>query len=570
MNSSGKFSYAFRKSPLLRAVFALILVMLAVAGIFIFTIRTTPTPEITSINPSMGNPGDLVTIKGKNFGNERDMAYVEFSGNRLTASSYVSWTDDTIKVIIPANIQNGLVVVGNNKHRSSPSFFANENDIPVEVKETVKPTVPVISGLSKSPVAVGESITITGNNFGDTRGSSRVLWTIDYDRELAGNEMPSINLLTNNMIACSDSDYDYESWTNESITVRVPSGVCNGVVMVETSKGCSEPAYVEIRSNYGSKEYTGKKTYLIQYTADISDIVVKGPATITLRCPLPPVSEFQGASENTEIKPLPTLENYHQTLIHQLNVEKNRLFKSTFTQTFVIPVYEVKTTVGASAKSATSYKNMISQGLLTKKTAATEMIPADNESIVELAKKIIGKQKVPYTQAKLVFDYMVAEYKFDTRERKAEADPLDLLRRDRGDAYDFAVFYAALLRSLGIPCMVNSGFLVAQDMTSKTHFWNEIYVVGLGWIPVDVAMACGLEFGTWPDKPSDSNYYFGNLDNHRVTFSYDLNDIKPFAHDSKVVQRPRTFAMQNFWEESTSEVTSYSSYWSDPVVKGIY
>lgn len=546
----------------------MIIIAIAVTGIFIFTIRTTPTPEIYSITPPVGNPGDLVTIKGKNFGNERDMNYVEFSGNRLTASSYVAWTDDTIKVIIPANIQNGLVVVGNAKHRSSPSFFANENDIPVEVKATPKPVIPIITDLSVDSAAVGEAVTIKGSNFGEARGNSRVLWTVDYEGVLAQEEIPSLNLLTDHMIACSESDYDYESWTNDAITVRVPSGAFSGVVVVETARGMSEPFYIDVDTKIGTKELVNQKTYLVQYSADVSDIYVKSPATITLRCPIPPVYEVQPSIENTETRPEPTLANYHQTLIHQLNVDKNRVGKTSFSQTFVIPVYEVRTHVNA-ARVSQSYKS-ISKGLYERKIAATDTIPANNEQIVELGKKIIGREKNPYRQAKLVFDYMVREFKIDTRDRKAEADPLELLHRERGDAYDFAVVYASILRSLKIPCMVNSGFLASQDMMAKTHFWNEFYVAGFGWVPVDTAMAAGLEFGKWADKPADMGYYFGNQDNHRVTFSRDLNDIKPFAHDSNVVQRPRTFAMQNFWEESTSEVVSYSSYWSDPVVKGIY
>lgn len=569
MNSTGRISYIFRKSPLIRAVLLLFILALAVTGIFIFTIRTTPTPEIDYINPPVGNPGDIVVIKGKNFGHERDMNYVEFSGNRLTASNYVSWSDDTIKVIIPANIQNGLVVVGNGKHRSRPSFFANLSDIPVEVQAAEKTTQPVITELDTKTPAIGDLVVISGNNFGESRGTSRVLWTCDYEGLVASSEFPSINEYTQNMIACSESESDYVRWGNNSISVRVPSGATSGVLVVETERGQSEPFYVDIDTKVGTKELVSKHTYVVQYVTEVSDISATGTGTITLRCPIPVTFEAQPEIENTEIDPSPTIDNFHQTVIHQLNVDKNTVGTKTFLQTFVIPVYEIKTHVN-SAKVYKTYSYM-NQTLFDQKTAASTLVPADNEKIVELAAKIIGKETNNYRKARLVYDYMIKEYKYSDRERKSADDPVDLLRRERGDSYDFAVIYCALLRALKIPCIVDSGLLVDQSTESRTHFWNEFYVAGFGWVPVDVTLAAGEAVPVWTDATEDAvNYYFGNLDSHRITFSRDLNDIKPFAHDSKVETIGRTFALQNFWEETTSTVESYSSDWSDPVISGIY
>ena len=569
MNSTGKISYFFRKSPLVRAVLTLFVLGLAVAGIFIFTIKTTPTPEIDYINPPVGNPGDIVIIKGKNFGHVRDMNYVEFSGNRLTASNYLSWTDDTIKVIIPANIQNGLVVVGNAKHRSRPSFFANLSDIPVEVQAAEKSTVPFISGLDLKTPAVGDLVVISGNNFGDSRGTSRVLWTCDYDGHVASMEFPSVNDLTKNMIACSEIESDYVRWGNNSISVRVPSGATSGVLVVETDRGKSEPYHVTIDAKVGTKELVSKHTFVVQYVTEISNISATGTGTITLRAPIPAVFEAQPEIENTEITPPPTIDNFHQTVIHQLSVDKNTVGTKTFLQTFVIPVYEVRTNINAS-KVYKTY-NYMNQTLFEQKTAASSLVPADNEKIVELAQKIIGKETNNYRKARLVYDYMTREYKYSDHERKSADDPLELLRRERGDAYDFAVVYCALLRALKIPCIVDSGLLINQDTTSKLHFWNEVYVAGFGWVPVDVTLAAGGPVPVWTDTVTDpENYYFGNLDSHRVTFSRDLNDIKPFAHDSMVQSFTRTYALQSFWEETTSTVERYTSEWSEPVISGIY
>ena len=133
MNSSGKFSYLFRKYPLLRVLGIGSIVAIIIFSIYFISFQTKLIPEIESIVPPVGSPGDVILINGKNFGNNRDMNYVEIAGTRLTASSYISWTDNCIKLVLPANVKDGLVYVGIKDMRSNPSLFANEVDIPIPV-----------------------------------------------------------------------------------------------------------------------------------------------------------------------------------------------------------------------------------------------------------------------------------------------------------------------------------------------------------------------------------------------------------------------------------------------------
>ena len=135
MNSSNRLSYIFRKYSLVRATLILFVVSVAVFIVFITSKNKKAEPVIESLTPSVGSPGDIVVINGKNFGDTRDMSYVEFAGSKLTASAYIFWSDDCIKLVLPANVQDGLVVVGTKDMRSKPALFANEIDIPVPVPE---------------------------------------------------------------------------------------------------------------------------------------------------------------------------------------------------------------------------------------------------------------------------------------------------------------------------------------------------------------------------------------------------------------------------------------------------
>jgi len=145
VDSSGKFSYSFRRYPLLRWFIGIFVILVILGSVFIFNYRTKAVPVINSIVPPVGSPGDLVVINGANFGDTRDMSYVEIAGAKLTASSYISWTDNCIKIVLPANVQDGLVVVGTKEERSKPALFANEVDIPVPVPAVQQVTKPVYS-----------------------------------------------------------------------------------------------------------------------------------------------------------------------------------------------------------------------------------------------------------------------------------------------------------------------------------------------------------------------------------------------------------------------------------------
>lgn len=59
----------------------------------------------------------------------------------------------------------------------------------------------------------------------------------------------------------------------------------------------------------------------------------------------------------------------------------------------------------------------------------------------------------------------------------------------RGDCGEYAFLYAALCRSLGIPCRVLVGTLLGRRLLGRRmlpHAWNEIYLAEDGWVRVDV------------------------------------------------------------------------------------
>ena len=569
MDYSGNFSYLFRKYTQVRVACFLALAAIAISVVVIIGYKNKPVPEIEEIIPPVGSPGDVVVIKGKNFGDVRDMSYVEFAGSKLTASSYISWQDDSIKLVLPSNIQDGLVVVGVKNQRSKPALFANEVDIPVPVTQSFQTTKPVISSLSSSKLGVGALLTIYGNNFGASRGQSKVYFTCDYDKAVSEASFLTSTIKHSNVVCASDFDDDYEYWNNNEIRVRVPDGAYTGIVFVDTGREQSDSVEFTVLSNAGTKSYNGKKVYLVQYSADISDVMTTDVSTITLRCPVPVTSASQPTLEFTEITPSPVLQNYQNCIIHQITKNRNNLPKSIFKQSFAVSVCEINTNVKAAGIG--SYKNM-NQTLYEKYTKADAVVLSEDETVIVLANEIVGKETNAYTKAQLIYKYIIDNYSVLDKVRKNDADPLDMLKTASGDAYDYAVIFASLSRAAGIPTLIDSGILIGQDLTTQAHWWNEVYLYGFGWLPVDVSLGDGLEYKVWTENMTSApvEYYFGNMDSHHIVFSRGYNDIKPFAQDNKTVKYPKSFALQSIWEEASSNTAKYSSYWSVPSIKGVY
>ncbi|MDE5581768.1 MAG: IPT/TIG domain-containing protein [Treponemataceae bacterium] len=579
-----RFSYILRKHPVARlaAIFALVTI-----GIFLllfFSKNTARRPTLSAISPEVGKPGDILVLRGNDFGEERGSGYVEICGSRITGSGYVSWKNDEIRVLIPANIDGGFVYVVTHGGKSEPEFFTNEEAIPIFAPPNPMLNVPIISEISPANPSIGQLITITGKNFGNEKRNSAVYFSsrpqdvsVEAVRELGSdsekNEYIPLASKFQNFLLPSDYDFDYEYWSETEIRVRVPDGTQNGSLFVVTENGVSAREPLSITRRVGEKKFTTKHTYLIQTETSISSIRGKSGGTITLHFPHPVAYSQQTQINITETVPAPALLNYRGTSIFQttLNVDSDKPNSSekkfSAKQTFVIERSSAETKINRDYVHAFNQKNRM---LYRTYTRADEIIPANAPEILELLPNIYSNVTNPYRRAEMIFDYMTTNFRLTEKSRRQDSDSLDLTKHKRGDAYDFAVVYTALLRAAGIPARMLSGILVNADRRTQNHWWSEFYLEDFGWVPVDAALGAGMEFEPFQNERHSPKYYFGNIDAQHIAFSLAQNVIKPSALNSNIVRIPHSFAAQSVWEESPAEIKSYSSHWPVPSVLGIY
>ncbi len=117
----------------------------------IFNIVEKPQPTVTNVEPGEAMVGETVTITGTDFGSDESAVVVSFSG---TEASITSFSDTEIQVTVP-NVDSGNLVV-----------TVEGVEIYTENFNITEPQQPTVTSVEPGEAMVGETVTITGTDFG--------------------------------------------------------------------------------------------------------------------------------------------------------------------------------------------------------------------------------------------------------------------------------------------------------------------------------------------------------------------------------------------------------------------
>jgi transglutaminase-like putative cysteine protease len=104
--------------------------------------------------------------------------------------------------------------------------------------------------------------------------------------------------------------------------------------------------------------------------------------------------------------------------------------------------------------------------------------------------------------------------------------------------------------------------MVYGNKQTVNHWWSEIYINGIGWIPVDPALGDDMSLSDLPVRESNSDYYFGNIGSQHITFSRGNIDLKKINPDGNIRTKERFYSFQDIYEESSRNVEDYKAVWS--------
>lgn len=174
-----------------------------------------------------------------------------------------------------------------------------------------------------------------------------------------------------------------------------------------------------------------------------------------------------------------------------------------------------------------------------------ELVPDDR--VQRLAQQVVDGEENPVRQARLLYDWVLAnrdhEAKVHGSREVGQASEGSFGRENAtGNSTDLHALFTALARACGIPTRMVQGSLLKYELDGierdqGLHCWVEFFASGIGWIPLDVALAdiyvgdfaINTENASFvrlstPDgyrgpEPDKVAYYFGHLDTRRITWS---------------------------------------------------
>jgi len=102
-------------------------------------------------------------------------------------------------------------------------------------------------------------------------------------------------------------------------------------------------------------------------------------------------------------------------------------------------------------------------------------------------KEVVGDETNPYFMARKLYDFLIGRINYQMIGGWDIAPTV--IERGTGSCSEYTFSYIALCRAVGIPARYVGALVVrGEDSSVDTafHRWAEIYLPGIGWIPVDV------------------------------------------------------------------------------------
>ena len=516
------------------------------------------TPLISSIDPKIGRMGEIITLKGNNFGALREESFVSIAGTAPTSSSYYTWQDDTIAVRVPESGESGLVFVHVKGKRSNGVLFSNSAAVPRPIEGEDLGLEPKIASVSPQIGSPGTLITITGNNFDGSRGDGGVFFSWDF-------EAPANPFVVREpeFIEVSENELGYEYWSAREIRVRLPDGAVSGNLEIRTLNGRSRPVFFDVSGKPCYKNFTDKRSYTVSYSVDVRILEATRPNTLYLWIPQPVVSPSQRNVRLISRSAKPYVESHRGVSLFKLeNLTAGS--NHTINLSFNVEVYAQET--GMRHLSVKQEKTP----LLSMYTESSKLIPSDNAKIIATVNNIAGREQNPYFKARMLYDWIIANVRVTESPPSSVKSVVDAMEQKTADPYNTALLFTTMTRAAGLPCIPVAGVLVNRGGQTLRHYWAELWIDGFGWLPIDPAMGAGAVPESFVTKQDVVNYYFGNLDSQRIAFSRGELNLSQMESRGRPVSHTQSYSLQSIWEEAVGGLESYSSLWGDITISGVY
>ncbi len=525
-----------------------VLAILTLAGGALLLL-TIFNPELSAIDPSTPKPNDIVSVVGRNFG--RAPGALLFDGIPLQAHSIHVWSPDFISFHMPNNIdQAGVQVRTALGLVSNPLMIADMSRVPLAAtpREALEFHPNIASVVPSSGLLIGKLIALRGSHFGDP----------DPDSSLYFSKVPSISTLDTedsaNFIKVGSGDLLVERWSDTSIEVRIPSGVENGYIFVRTKSGSSNTYPISLSRAPGRIQNGDAASYTLSDSVSLRVGGVAPDGNISIFMPIPVTSKQQSVS-------IEIVQGLDQRGASS-DAWQEFKFNPAHLGARSVEIVRRYTIEVSAAKADIATGSIQSLGataprFLAPYLVADALVPSSEPQIIAAAATIRKKDKNTYRQIALASQWVFSNFKLNA----TIGDPRAALSSKTGDIRALALLDCAVLRALDIPSVPVSGFLVGEGSSLIPHYWAKYFLLGIGWIPFDPALATGKSPQGFSGGFPDRLMYYRGIDDRHIEMAVGYHALPP-VQPGAVKKSSVPWSLFDYDEVAYG--VNYSSTWSVP------
>ncbi len=515
-------------------------------------------PRIESVDLTAEGRGSRLTISGEQFGTARGRSRIILAGQPLPSSEYLAWDEEEVIVRIPAEASSGLVYLERGSRLSNGVMVTLRKDLPTLALTERRGVGPLIGEIEPVRGQIGEVITLRGRHFGRDKGESSVQFS------WAG-PVPSRTI--------TPQQWEYLSWSDREIVVRVPDGATAGPVYVQTAQGRSRGVEFEVPFPLGGIEYRDPESFAVLVSVEVDRISLPdtaptdatptdtpaGPPELYLWLSNPVETPAQGPVQLVSQTREPLFDDVDGLAVYRTILDNTT--PRVLNRLFLVERYRIETDV----ERLTVGLDMPEE-LLERYGRADSRAPSDSPEIGDIVRRLVAPGAHPYEIGRRLFEYVAGTYEAVDIERTA--DVLQLIESRRGNSQALSTLFVALARRAGLPARLQSGILVLPGGAVR-HCWADFYVPAVGWIPVDAALELGLHHERIPEEERLESY-LGAVDANRVVFSAGIARPRPMHPDGLRSRVGEHYSLQQFYEEIVGDVDSHRTRWYDIQIVGEY
>ena len=522
----------------------------AVLGAFlVLVIRYQRRPTILELNKLKATPGDQIEIRGKAFGRGMDSSKLLIGSFSLSLASILEWEDNRILAKVPHNDGTVFVKVETRFGLSNGVIFGDEDLFPEIEYGPWLPGAAYIKYAEPQNLRIGELITLHGEGFENKRGSGRI-WVNSRDKLLRlGAEEPDLSLYI--------EARNIGKWTENVVQFWIPEGASSGNIYLQKGAKFSNPFSVELIEDAGEILQGEAFHWSLRQKIAIAEVSSTPQNALYLHIPSPLPGIGQGeavvldAYSEKPYSPISVRGNLNLYRVDNLgNGESVNINRQIFLKT-----HSVEVNIHRETPYHPSHPEIVAA------LAQDEWVKPN--LVASLGSSLVANRQGNWFKSKDIYNYVISKFSFD--ENSKGQSVAEYISSDFADSLGYSLLFTSIARAAGVPARPVGGILVLDNLSTRPWWWSEIWINGIGWVPVDSALGdSSIKLVELEENPAD--YYFGALEGRHIAFSRGILNSSALQPNPRLRRKEEIFTLQGVYEELSGNLESYRSNWPVPEV----